>query len=97
LPLAICWERKPLRLACRRDDGRTRLALWDADTDADWNKLQDAARLLAAAGYAMLLEPSPAARGGHLGTIFGQVPLAKAQGLAALPKEAVIGRLTATH
>jgi ADP-ribose pyrophosphatase YjhB (NUDIX family) len=26
-----------------------------------------------------------------------QVPLAKAQGLAALPKEAAIGRLTATH
>ena len=63
--LAICWERKPLRLACRR----TRLALWDAETDADWNQLQDAAKLLAACGSAILLEPSPAARGGHLGTL----------------------------
>jgi hypothetical protein len=55
-----------------RRDGQTRIALWDADNDLDWKKLEDAARLLATEGYAMLVEPSPAARGGHIETVFSE-------------------------
>ena len=61
-----------------RHDGTTRAALWDADNDLNWQKLKDAARLLAEEGYAMLVEPSPAARGGHIGTLISEFVEARA-------------------
>lgn len=55
---------------CQYPDGQTRGLGWDEDTTEGWATLRDAARLLAAAGYMPLLEPSPAGRGGHLWLIF---------------------------
>ncbi len=51
-------------------NGMTRALLWDADTHEDLQRLNQAGRVLQDAGYAMLIEPSPARRGGHLATIF---------------------------
>jgi hypothetical protein len=56
---------------CSRPDGLTRALAYDADDPQGWQRLQEAARLLAAAGYQPLLEPSPRAeRGGHLWLIY---------------------------
>lgn len=56
-----------------RSDGKTRALCFDADTDEDWQRLLDAAHLLRAAGYAVLLEDSPAGRGGHLWIIYSDL------------------------
>lgn len=55
---------------CNYPDGQTRGLAWDSDIPEGWAVLQDAARVLAAAGYHPLLELSPADRGGHLWIIF---------------------------
>lgn len=54
----------------RRSDGMTRALCYDADTDDNWQRLREAAHLLARAGYIPLVEDSPAGRGGHLWIIF---------------------------
>jgi len=57
----------------RYPDGRTRALAFDADMQRiypGWWWLLGAAQQLAGAGYHILLEPSPARRGGHLWIIF---------------------------
>jgi hypothetical protein len=51
-------------------DGRTRALCYDADTPEDWQRLLEAARIVAAHGYLPLLEASPVGRGGHCWIIF---------------------------
>ena len=51
----------------------TRALAFDTDVDClypGWYSMLDAAQHLAEAGYRVLLEPSPAGRGGHLWIIF---------------------------
>jgi hypothetical protein len=48
-------------------DGLTRAIVDDADTPQDWERLQEAAILLAAAGFKPILEPSPVQDGDHVG------------------------------
>ena len=62
------WKTKGASL--RYPDGMTRALCYDADTLTDWQRLQEAARALAACGYVPLLEASPAGRGGHLWIIY---------------------------
>ncbi len=71
---------------CCYPDGSTRGLCWDADDVAGWHRLEEAAQVLAKAGYFPLLEPSPARnsdgsqRGGHLWIIFdGLVPVEPAR------------------
>jgi hypothetical protein len=53
-----------------RADAYTRALCFDVDDRAGWRLLILAARRLAQAGYAPLLEESPAGRGGHLWLIY---------------------------
>jgi hypothetical protein len=54
-----------------RPDDKTRALCYDADTDDDWQRLQEAAHFLAnAGGYLPLVEDSPDGRGGHLWVIY---------------------------
>ncbi len=57
-------------------DGTTRALCFDTDdnpTDSvTWQQLRGEAALLVARGYKLLLEPSPADRGGHLWLIFSE-------------------------
>ncbi len=62
------WRTKGATL--RHPDDMTRALCYDADTPGDWQRLQEAARALAASGYTPLLEVSPAGRGGHLWIIY---------------------------
>ncbi len=62
--------RKTKGALCSRPDDRARALAYDADKPAGWQVLQGAARMLAAAGYRPLLEPSPRRRGGHLWLVF---------------------------
>jgi hypothetical protein len=62
------WRTKGATL--RYPDGMTRALCYDADAPTDWQRLQEAARALAACGYAPLLETSPVGRGGHLWIIY---------------------------
>jgi DNA-binding transcriptional ArsR family regulator len=55
---------------CSRADGWTRGLCWDGDDAECWAILEQAARQLAEAGYAPLLEPSPVGRGGHLWLLY---------------------------
>ncbi len=57
----------------RHPEGMTRAQAFDSDTTRvypGWWWMTGAAQHLAAAGYRVLLEPSPAGRGGHLSVIF---------------------------
>lgn len=54
----------------RHPGGMTRALCYDADTPDDWLFLLEAAWKLAEQGYRLLLEESPAGRGGHLWIIF---------------------------
>lgn len=54
------WKTKGAYL--RRPDGMTRALCYDADTSNDWERLLDAARLLAEAGYLPIVEDSSWAR-----------------------------------
>ena len=54
----------------RYPDGRTRALCYDADTPDDWQRLLEAARIVAAHSYLPLLEASPVGRGGHCWIIF---------------------------
>ena len=56
--------------------GMTHALCYDADTPTDWQRLQEAARALAACGYAPLLEVSPVGRGGHLWIIYSDLVVA---------------------
>src|SRR5260370_37851775 len=51
------WHTKGAAL--RYPDGMTRALCYDADASTDWQRLQEAARTLAACGYAPLLGTSP--------------------------------------
>jgi hypothetical protein len=62
------WKTKGASLSY--PDGMTRALCYDADTPPDWQRLREAARALAACGYAPLLEASPVGRGGHLWIIY---------------------------
>jgi hypothetical protein len=62
------WKTKGAAL--RYPDGMTRALCYDADTPTVWQRVQEAARALAACGYMPLLEASPAGRGGHLWIIY---------------------------
>jgi hypothetical protein len=55
---------------CSYPDGQTRGLCWDADDAERWEVLRQAARQLAQAGYFVILEESPAGRGGHLWVIY---------------------------
>jgi hypothetical protein len=54
----------------RYPGGKTRALCYDADTPDDWQRLLEAARIVAAHGYLPLLEASPVGRGGHCWIIF---------------------------
>lgn len=65
---------------CSYQDKRTRGLCWDVDDLDGWELLQQVARTLCSAGYEVLLEESPAGRGGHLWIIFeGLVPASPAR------------------
>ncbi len=55
---------------CSYADGRTRGLCWDVDDQDGWELLQGAARALVGMGYFVILEKSPAGRGGHLWIIY---------------------------
>jgi hypothetical protein len=69
---------------------QTRASIFDADDDADWQRLSDGAFQLVEAGYAPLLEQSPAGghkpgeAGGHLWVIFDALVNAAAARAAIL-------------
>jgi len=70
-------------------DGMTRALCYDADTLTDWERLQEAARVLAGCGYVPLLEASPAGRGGHLWIIYSglvEASWAQRQAVARAPQ-----------
>jgi hypothetical protein len=65
----------------RHPEGMARALAFDADTTRiypGWWWMLGAAQLLADAGYQILLEPSPAGRGGHLWIIFDALVDARA-------------------
>jgi len=55
---------------CSYANGQARGLCWDTDTAEGWQRFTEAAQALTEAGYLPVLEPSPAARGGHLWIIF---------------------------
>src|SRR5260370_8663470 len=55
---------------CSRSDGRTRALCWDTDSTEEWELFKAYARTLVRAGYLVILEESPAGRGGHMWIIF---------------------------
>lgn len=63
---------------CQHPDDQTRSLCWDADDIERWERLEDAARALAALGWLPILEPSPAGRGGHLWVVFTDLVSASA-------------------
>jgi hypothetical protein len=58
-------------------DGKTRALCYDADTPDDWQRLLEAARIVAAYGFLPLLEASPVGRGGHCWIIFTELVCAE--------------------
>ena len=68
------WRTKGATL--RYPNGMTRALCYDADAPTDWQRLQEAARALAACGYATLLEASPVGHGGHLWIIYSDLVVA---------------------
>ncbi len=64
--------------SCCYPDGRTRGLCFDADDQQRWERLERTARQLADAGYAPILEKSPADRGGHLWVIYDDLVDAEA-------------------
>lgn len=55
---------------CCYADGKTRGLCFDVDNQDDWELLLRAAQVLVAVGYLVILEESPAGRGGHLWIIY---------------------------
>jgi len=58
---------------CRRTDGKARGYCWDTDNEDGWDMLKVSAQRLVAAGYQVILEESPAGRGGHLWILFEEL------------------------
>ncbi len=58
---------------CRRVDGRARGYCWDTDTEDGWELMKESAQRLVAAGFQVVLEESPAGRGGHLWLLFEEL------------------------
>lgn len=63
---------------CCYPDNKTRGLGWDTDEEDGWQVLQDTMRVLSEHGYLPILEPSPAARGGHAWVIFDDLVDAEA-------------------
>lgn len=58
---------------CRRSDGKARGYCWDTDNEDGWEMLKVSAQRLVAAGFQVILEESPAGRGGHLWILFEEL------------------------